>query len=159
MRYQEGLQGFSDDLLQKVTFGKTVLNVSEHFFMHGNVPHLTLVLQLGDTPPYENAEGFRPRNPNAPNPEEELSDAQIAAYRALKSWRNETSKTEGRPAYAIARNTQLAELVKAAPKTLAEVKEISGLGDSFCSRYGDKVLSLLSEVPRNLPNTDKDSPE
>lgn len=146
MRYQEGLQGFSEDLLQKVTFGKTVLNVSEHFFLHGNVPHLTLVLQLGDAPTYENAEGFRSRNPNAPNPEEGLDDAQIMVYRALKTWRNETSKAEGRPAYAIARNVQLAELVKMAPKTLAEVKEVDGLGSGFCDRYGQKVLSLMSEV-------------
>ena len=62
MRYQEGLQGLSEDILQKVTFGKSVLSVSEHFFLHGNVPHLTLVLQLGDSPQYENAEGFRLKN-------------------------------------------------------------------------------------------------
>ena len=29
MRYQEGLQGFPEEVLQKVTFGKTVLAASE----------------------------------------------------------------------------------------------------------------------------------
>ena len=146
MRYQEGLQGFSEDLLQKVTFGKTVLNVSEHFFLHGNVPHLTLVLQLGDAPHYDNAESYRKRDPNAPNPEDEMTDAQKAAYRALRDWRNETSKIEGRPAYAIARNIQLAQLVIAAPKSKAAIREVDGCGEAFVEKYGDKVLQLLSEL-------------
>ena len=65
MRYHEGLQGFPEEALHKVTFGKTVLGVSEHFFVHGNVPHLALVPQLGDAPEYANADGYRPRDPNA----------------------------------------------------------------------------------------------
>ncbi len=147
MRYNEGLQGFSEDQLLKATFGKTVLSVSEHFFMHGNVPHLALVLQVGAAPRYENSLSYRPREGNAPDPAEGLTDAQKAVYRALKIWRNEASKEEGRPAYAIARNTQLAELVKAAPKTKAAIKEIDGFGEAFCEKYGEKVLTMLAEVP------------
>lgn len=48
MRYGDGLQGFPENALKSATFGKTVLGVSEHFFLHGNVPHLALVLQLGE---------------------------------------------------------------------------------------------------------------
>lgn len=150
MRYQEGLQGFSEDMLQRVTFGKTVLNVSEHFFLHGNVPHLALVLQLGDTPHYENVESYRKRDPNAPNPEDEMTDVQKAAYRALRDWRNETAKIEGRPAYAIARNVQLAELVRAAPKSKAAIREVAGCGEGFVEKYGDKVLAMLAEVETAL---------
>lgn len=146
LRYQEGLQGFSEDVLRAATFGKTVLGVSEHFFLHGNMPHLTLVLQVGDAPAYENAAGYRPRNPNAPDPSEGLADEQKAVYRALKAWRNETAKAEGRPAYAIARNTQLAELVTAAPKTKAALREVEGFGEGFCAKYGEKVLALLAET-------------
>lgn len=133
--------------MKAATFGKTVLGVSEHFFLHGNVPHLALVLQLGDAAPYENAGVFRPRGLNAPDPVEDLADAQKGVYRALKVWRNETAKAEGRPAYAIARNAQLAELVKTAPKTKAAIKEAVGLGEAFCEKYGERVLALLSEVP------------
>jgi len=78
MRYQEGLQGFPEDALKKVTFGRTVLETSEHFFIHGNVPHLTLVLKLADVPAYENSASYRPRDPNAPDPEEALTDPQKA---------------------------------------------------------------------------------
>ena len=33
--------------------------------MHGNVPHLTLVSSLGDSPKYENAGSYRQHDPNA----------------------------------------------------------------------------------------------
>ena len=146
LRYNEALQGFPEDVLRTVTFGREVLNVSEHFFVHGNVPHLTLVLSLGDSPKYEKADSFRPRDLNAPDPEDGMTDEQKTRYRALKTWRNETAKVEGRPAYAIARNVQLAELVKAVPKSLAAIKEVQGLGEGFCEKYGKKVLELMGEI-------------
>ena len=145
LRYNEALQGFPEEALRAATFGREVLNVTEHFFVHGNVPHLTLVLSLGDSPQYENSGSYRPRDPNAPNPEEGLTDEQKTCYRALKAWRNETAKSEGRPAYAIARNAQLAELVKAMPKSLAAIKEIDGFGEGFCEKYGKKVLELMCD--------------
>ena len=145
LRYNEALQGFPEDVLKVATFGREVLNVSEHFFVHGNVPHLTLVLSLGDSPRYENAGSYRPRDPNALNPEDGLTDEQKTCYRALKTWRNETAKLEGRPAYAIARNTQLAELVKAMPKSRSAIKEIDGLGEGFCEKYGKRVLELMGD--------------
>ena len=145
MRYSEGVQGFPEEALRRATFGREVLGVQEHFFVYGNVPHLALVLTLGDVPG-DAAAGFRPRDPNAPNPEETLPEEARGAYRALKAWRNETAKAEGRPAYAVARNAQLAELVRAAPKTLAALKEIPGCGEGFCEKYGKAVLSLMAEA-------------
>lgn len=70
LRYNEAFQGFSEEALRSVTFGREVLNVTEHFFVHGNVPHLVLVLSLGDSSKYENAGSYRARDPNAPDPEE-----------------------------------------------------------------------------------------
>ena len=151
LRYNEALQGFPEDVLKAVTFGREVLNATEHFFVHGNVPHLTLVLSLGDSSRYENAGSYRQRDPNAPNPEEGLTDEQKMRYRALKAWRNETAKSEGRPAYASARNTQLAELVKAMPQSLSGIREVEGLGDGFCEKYGTKVLNLIGEPSSTGP--------
>ena len=78
-------------------------------------------------------------------PEDEMTDAQKTCYRALKTWRNETAKTEGRPAYAIARNTQLAELIRKMPHSMAAIREVEGFGEGFCEKYGIKVLELLRE--------------
>ena len=160
LRYNEAQQGFPEDALKKATFGREVLNVREHFFVHGNVPHLTLVLSLGDAPYYDNAESFKKRDPNAPDPETQIPENTIPFYRALKKWRNDTAKEEGRPAYAIARNTQFVELVKAAPTTLAGLKEVDGFGEAFCEKYGKKVLELIAEMPRGeVVNTVQTQPE
>ena len=158
LRYSEALQGFPEDALSRVTFGREVLDVNEHFYVHGNVPYLTLVLRLGETRGFENAASYKARDPNAPNPEDGLPDSAKAIYRALKQWRNETAKSEGRPAYAIARNVQLAELAKAAPKDMAGIKEVDGFGEAFVVRYGDKILSLMSEVPHGQSDASKEGP-
>jgi hypothetical protein len=50
LRYQEGVQGFSEQAVAHATAGREVLEVREHFFTHGSVPHLALVLLLGDAP-------------------------------------------------------------------------------------------------------------
>ncbi len=150
LRYNDSLRGFPEDVLKAATFGREVLNISEHFFMHGNVPHLTLVLSLADAPNYENSISYQQRDPNAPDPEEGMTDEQKMRYRELKQWRNETAKAEGRPAYAIARNTQLAALVKASPGTVARIKEIDGLGEGFCTKYANKILELFSEVSKKV---------
>jgi len=147
LRYNEAQHGFPEEGLRAATFGREVLSASEHFFVHGNVPHLALVLSLGELPGGEGGAYYRGRDPNAPNPEEGMTDGQKTIYRALRGWRNETAKAEGRPAYAIARNTQLAELAKTAPRTLAGLKEVEGFGEGFCGKYGKAVLALLSETP------------
>lgn len=143
LRYQEGVQGFPEDALRQASAGREVLEVREHFFTHGNVPHLALVLLLGDGA----AEGgFRPRNQNAPDPEEGIPEDRRPVYRDLKRWRNERAKADGKPAYAIARNVQLAEIVNRAPKSLAALKEIEGVGEAFCRDYGQAVLELVASL-------------
>jgi len=47
LRYSDGLQGFPEAALTKATTGREVLEVREHFFVHGNVPHLALIVLLG----------------------------------------------------------------------------------------------------------------
>jgi hypothetical protein len=71
LRYQEGLQGFPEGALQAATAGREVLEAREHFFLHGNVPHLALVLLLGDG---VSDASWKPRDPNAPNPEESVPE-------------------------------------------------------------------------------------
>lgn len=156
LRYSEAHQGFSEDALKAATFGRDVLNVTEHFFVHGNIPHLTLVLSLADTNQQGECETFRRRDPHAPDPETQIPEAAIPYYRALKKWRNETAKEEGRPAYAIARNAQFVELIKTMPETIAGLREVEGFGDSFCEKYGKKVLELISGMPRESVQEDKD---
>ncbi|MBQ8125451.1 MAG: HRDC domain-containing protein [Kiritimatiellae bacterium] len=147
MRYSEGLQGFPEDALRTATFGREVLAMEQHFFVHGNVPHIALVLSLADAGGAERGSVRQDRGGEAAKAlEAQLPEERRPVYLALKDWRNRTAKAQGCPAYAIARNRQLAELVMKAPKTLAALKEIEGCGESFARQYGDAVLHMLAEV-------------
>jgi len=159
MRYQGSVQGFSEDELRKATFGREVLSVEQHFFVHGGVPHLTLVLTLSDGEDVVSFGGRRRFTSDAPDPAEKLPPERKTLYQALKSWRNELAKAQGRPAYTIARNGQLAELVMKAPKSLAEIKEIEGCGEAFCRLYGKDILKMLAEIAPALPGEVADADE
>lgn len=142
LRYSEGGQGFPEDALRRVCAGREVLDVTEHFFTYGNAPHLTLIVKLGG----ESAPGgsWRERAKDAPDLEAELPDDKKTLYRALKKWRNERAKAEGKPAYAIGRNTLIFEITKASPKTLAELKEVAGMGEASVSSYGKEILEIIA---------------
>lgn len=145
LRYSEGIQGFPEDALRKICSGREVLEVSEHFFVYGNVPHLTLVVKLGGEQTTHNV--WRERAKDAPDLELELPEDRRALYRALKKWRNDRAKAEGKPAYAIGRNTLILEIVKAMPKSLSELKEVSGMGDASVSAYGKEILEIVANTP------------
>lgn len=144
LRYSDGLQGFTEDALRSATSGREVLDVREHFFVHGEVPHLALVLLLGDAPGTTAAKA--PSRPED-NPEHELPEALRPLYRSLRQWRNETAKQAGIPSYAILRNAQLAEICRRLPRSLAALREIEGVGEATCTRYGAAILALLPEAP------------
>lgn len=153
LRYTEGAQGFPEEALRRATAGREVLETSEHFFVYGNVPHLTLVLKLGGEA--TGATGWREKSNGAPDLELELPDSRKGVFRAIKKWRNEKAKSEGKPAYAIMRNVQVLEIVKAMPQSLAGLKEIDGIGEATAEAYGKEILEILSNAP---PEVSPDTP-
>lgn len=114
LRYSDGVQGFPEEALLKAVSGREVLEAREPFFVHGNVPHMAVVLLLGDA-----AGGGARQRPPGPDPGKELPDDRKGLYRALRTWRNERAKADGVPSYVIARNVQVAEICKRLPRTLA----------------------------------------
>ena len=148
LRYSEGLQGFPEDALRAATAGHEVLEVREHFFVLGSIPHLALVVLLADGP----GSGQRPPSRPEDDPGLTLPEALRPLYRDLREWRNETAKKAGIPSYTILRNTQLAEICKRLPRTLAALREIDGIGEATCTKYGAALLALLpKEVPAAAP--------
>ena len=63
LRYSDGVQGFPEEALLKAVSGREVLEAREHFFVHGNVPHMAVVLLLGDA-----AGSDRRQRPPGPDP-------------------------------------------------------------------------------------------
>ncbi len=61
----------------------------------------------------------------------------------LKAWRRE--RAEGKPAYTVATDATLREVVRRRPRTAAELQAIKGIGPSFVARHADSLLELLHE--------------
>jgi ATP-dependent DNA helicase RecQ len=64
-------------------------------------------------------------------------------YEALRTWRREVSKQHGVPAYTVFHDSTLRELARVRPRTLDELRSISGIGASKLERYGTALLETL----------------
>jgi ATP-dependent DNA helicase RecQ len=68
-----------------------------------------------------------------------------AAFERLKRWR--AGRAEGKPAYTIATNAVLEELLRRRPADGAQLLAIHGIGPSFVAKHGESVLAELGEIP------------
>ena len=73
----------------------------------------------------------------------ELDDAGLTRFAALKAWRGEVAREHNLPAYVIFHDATLAAIAALAPKTLAELQGISGIGTKKLDAYGTEVLRVL----------------
>ncbi len=145
LRYSESSGGFPEEPLRQVLAGANVVEKREYFFVHGGVPHLTLVLVVDSAPSGSAASGTFARNREDPG--DKLPDRLQPLYRALRNWRNERAKEVGVPSYVIMRNIQLAEVCRKVPRTLEALKQIEGVGETTVSKYGRE---LLAQIPPEL---------
>ena len=136
--YTESLGGFPQQAVDQACAAGTLIEVRDHFFMHGGIPHLVLVLVIDDAaaPP---ARGKVPDE----DPGRELPEELQALYRALRQWRNDRAKADGVPAYVVLRNSQLAEICRRLPRTLVALRGIEGIGEATAAKYGKDLLALI----------------
>ncbi len=142
LRYNDNLQGFPEGPIREAAAGREILDIRDHFFVHGNVPHLLLMLLLGD------GEGFAKKRRSTEDPGKDLPVHLQKLYRDIRQWRNERAKRDGIPSYVIMRNTLVAEICQRLPRTLSELKEIEGIGEAKCAKYGNEILEI---IPHDLP--------
>jgi hypothetical protein len=64
-------------------------------------------------------------------------------YKNLKQYRYDKSKAEGIQAYNIFNNAQMLAVISVMPKTLEDLKKISGFGDVKCQKYGEAILGIV----------------
>jgi ATP-dependent DNA helicase RecQ len=67
------------------------------------------------------------------------------AFERLKRWR--ASRADGKPAYTIATNAVLEELLRRRPADGTQLLAIHGVGPSFVAKHGESVLAELGEIP------------
>jgi len=63
-------------------------------------------------------------------------------FEKLRTWRWE--RAEGKPAYTVAANAVLEEILRRRPASLEELVEIRGIGPAFCEKHGESLLEALA---------------
>jgi RecQ family ATP-dependent DNA helicase len=64
------------------------------------------------------------------------------AFEALRAWRME--RANGLPAYTVAPNAVLEEVLRRRPGSERELIDIRGIGPTFCERHGESLLAALA---------------
>jgi ATP-dependent DNA helicase RecQ len=65
-------------------------------------------------------------------------------FERLRAWRFE--RAEGKPAYTVAANAVLEEVLRRRPGSLEELIEIRGIGPAFCEKHGSSLLEALAAL-------------
>ncbi len=68
-------------------------------------------------------------------------DPELREY--LREWRRATAKQEGMPAYIVMHDTSLEELCRKRPRSLSELRDVSGFGQKKVEQYGGQILEAL----------------
>ncbi len=89
--------------------------------------------------PYAGAGG-----PQGAMPPAEASPVDEGEFERLRTWRWE--RAEGKPAFTVAANTVLEDILRRRPASLEELIEIRGIGPAFCEKHGESLLSALAAL-------------
>jgi superfamily II DNA helicase RecQ len=73
-----------------------------------------------------------------------LSLLEEAHYEKLREWR--LGQAEGKPAFTVAANTVLEEVLRRRPRSTGELIEIRGIGPAFCEKHGESLLAALTRL-------------
>jgi ATP-dependent DNA helicase RecQ len=65
-------------------------------------------------------------------------------FERLRTWRWE--RAEGKPAYTVAPNAVLEEILRSRPASIPALALIRGVGPAFCERHGESLLAAVREL-------------
>ncbi len=65
-------------------------------------------------------------------------------YEKLREWR--FGRADGKPAFTVAANRVLEEILRRRPQSAEELVEVRGIGAAFCEKHGESLLETLSEI-------------
>lgn len=88
---------------------------------------------------------------------EVLSEADFNTYAQLRTLRKALAEAEGVPPYALFTNEQLAGMVTRRATTLADLRDIPGIGPARVEKYGARFLAALATAgapPAPAPSAD-----
>jgi ATP-dependent DNA helicase RecQ len=77
----------------------------------------------------------------------ELPPEAAGLFEQLRAWRAGAAKEQGVPAYVIFHDATLREIAATRPSSLAELGQVSGVGETKLARYGQQVLDTVRPGP------------
>ena len=154
LTFDERLHGFPEEPLKRAISGGQVLQANEYFYEYGGLPRLTLVLRLAD----EGVKSIGSKR-QGPDPYDGLPKDRKGLYVELRRWRNERAEADGVPPFVILRNDLIAEVCRRVPRTLAALKEIPGIGEKTCSKYGNGIIQLIPEDMQPVTSEPVENPQ
>jgi ATP-dependent DNA helicase RecQ len=66
----------------------------------------------------------------------------------LREWRREMARQQNNPAFVVMHDTTLDEICRRNPRSIAELLEISGIGERKAELYGAQVLAALRQFEK-----------
>jgi ATP-dependent DNA helicase RecQ len=75
-----------------------------------------------------------------------LSAAASGLFDRLRTWRAETAKAHGVPAYVIFHDATLRQIAEMQPRSLEQLRGISGVGVKKLEAYGEKILNEVARI-------------
>jgi len=80
-------------------------------------------------------------------PDEDAEPLDEDAFERLRAWR--LSRAEGLPAFRVASNAVLEQILRARPRDERELLAVKGIGPAFCEKHGQSLLAELSAIERS----------
>ena len=77
--------------------------------------------------------------------ESDLSGGEQTLFDKLRWWRVETARKHNVPAYVIFHDATMREIAKAKPASMAELRNITGVGEKKLETYGEEIVALIAE--------------
>ncbi|WMW79406.1 DNA helicase RecQ [Undibacterium cyanobacteriorum] len=77
--------------------------------------------------------------------ETQLDDLEQKIFERLRWWRVETAKAHNTAAFIIFHDSTLREIARAKPRSLEDLRGVSGVGAKKLESYGDELISLIAE--------------
>jgi ATP-dependent DNA helicase RecQ len=74
-----------------------------------------------------------------------------SVFEALRTWRRGIAQEHGVPAYTVFHDSTLRELASRLPRSLAELRNVSGIGATKLERYGSALLEVMQQAAARLP--------
>lgn len=81
-------------------------------------------------------------------PQEFLSGEDMILSNFLREWRRGAAERQGVPAFVVMHDSSLEDLCRKRPRTISELRQVSGFGERKTAVYGNDILALLSRFAK-----------